>query len=260
MKTLVVAVACLVVLALPATAAAKAIKSVTVCGASGCRTIHDPPQKIASGGDGVPDAAPAVAPYYTVRLTAGEPGAFESWEIFYVPEPAFLGLRAEDGRAVFERLDGAALPLIRTAARAVEPFPAPTITRVTVEGRPVADPASYARLLTIEGEESTIAPPGDFVPIVFHASRPSPWTDLRYLMFSPSSGTLERSIRLIALPDALATAVASGATLDGRDATGGGRGWDDRIVVVSVLAAAFVLVAAAWLAVRRQRSVRPLPD
>jgi hypothetical protein len=260
MKALVVAAVGLVALALPATSAAKEIASVTVCGASGCRTTHNPPQQIASGADGVPDPAPAPAPYYTVTLTAGEPGAMESWQIFYVPEPAFLGLRGEAGRAVFERLEEGALPLLQAAARGVEPFPAPTITRVTVGGKRVADPASYTRLLTIEGEESSIAAPADFVPIVFHATRPSPWTELRYLMFSPSSGTLERSISLVELPDRLAAAVAGGASLDGSDGTSGGSVWDDRPVVAAVLVAALVLLGVAWLAARRPRSAHALPD
>lgn len=259
MKALAVVAVALCALVLPRQGAAKEIAAITVCGASGCRTVHHPPQEIASGGGGVPDPAPGLRPYYTVTLTAGEPGHFESWQIFYIPEPPFLGLRREDGRGLFERLDGAALRELRTAARGIEPFSAPTITRVTVGGEQVADPASYARLLTVDGEESSIPAPADFVPIVFHANRPSPWTDQRYLMFSPSSGTLERSIRLIELPDELAAAVASGASLDAVDAPGGGSGLDGRVAGAAVLAAVLVLVGA-WAAARRMRSARALPD
>lgn len=253
MKTILVTAA-VAVLALPASATAKEISSVTVCGASGCRTIQHPSQDIASGGDGIADPAPALAPFHTVRFTVDHEGGKDSWQIFYVPQPAFLAFRGDDGRVTFERLEGDALAEFRAATRGVDPYPAPAITRATVAGKEVADPASYARPPHHRGRGFAVVERGRL------RTGRSPLDpsdaldrDLRYLMFSPSTSTLERGVRLVALPEGLAAAIASGVSLDGAAGDGGGFSLGDSVVVPAALLALLAIVGAVVLAARRGR-------
>jgi hypothetical protein len=247
-------VAAIWVVLLPTGATAKEISSVTICGGSGCRTIERPGDEIASGGDGIPDPAPALAPYYTVTLTSEAEGIGDSWQVFLVPSPPYVAFRGDDGRVVFERLDGGALRAFRTATRGLVPYPAPAITGATVGGKSVIDPGSYAELLTLEGEGAPATTAADFVPVLLHSTRPTPWTDLRYHMFSPSTGTLERGATRITLADGVAAAVASGASIDGAAVAGGGSVVPGEPAVVPVVLVGLLAIAAgAWLAVRRLR-------
>ena len=238
-------------LVVPTAAAAKELSAATVCGSKGCTTFQRPSMDIASGGDGVADPAPAAAPYYSVKLTVDEQGHHQSWTVFYVPRADMVVFRDEVGRTTFEKLSPDAQRAFRRYTDGIAPFAAPTITGATVNGRPVSDPQSYLSLFTEPPVGDAYPATADFVPIVLHATRPSPWTDGRYLMFSAATGSLERGTSVVQLAPATVEAIVAGASLDDRS-PGGGSGFDWPLVS-GTLAATLLLGLVTFLLVRRGR-------
>jgi len=72
-------------------------------------------------------------------------------------------------------VDSATLDLVRRVANGIEPYPSPTLTRVTVGGRQVAAPETYVRLLA--GNPTWAAAGGRWWGVRFESATPSPWTD-----------------------------------------------------------------------------------
>lgn len=249
MKRLLVLTA-LALLALPAAAQAKELSSITFCGAGGCRTIDKPPKAFADGGDGVPDPAPSVSGFYTVRLTAEHEGESSSWQIFFVPGADMLGLRDENGRAAFDAIEGEPLTLFRKAVRGLRPYGAPRIVHVSVDGKTVDDPGSYAGLFSTPSDRPVQLGDADWVPITLVSKPPSPWASREYLFFSPSTGILQRGAEFVQLPRDTAAAIRAGASLAAP--TGGGSGFDWPLVS-SALAAALAVAGTAALLARRHR-------
>jgi hypothetical protein len=115
----------LVALALPAGATAKELASATVCGTSGCRTIEDPPIALMEAGDGYPEAAPADAPYHTVRYVALDgDGADNTWTVLWVPSTQMIGFSNEAGEAVFEEVAAGPAAAYHDLTAGVEPYAA----------------------------------------------------------------------------------------------------------------------------------------
>jgi hypothetical protein len=247
----VVLLAAVLALVVPTAAVAKELSAATVCGAKGCTTFQKPSMDLAGGGDGISEPAPAAASYYTVKLTVDEQAHHESWTVFYVPGADMVVYRDEVGRTAFERLTGDAQRAFHRYTAGIVPYSAPTITGATVGGRPVADPQSYLTLFAAPAAGESYPAAADFVPIVLHASRPSPWTDGRYLMFSPSTGSLERGTRVVQLAPATVDAIVAGASLDDGSPDGGsGFDWP---LVTGTLAAVLALGLATLFLVRRGR-------
>lgn len=243
-------------LVLPAAAAAKELSSATVCGATGCTTFQKPTMELASGGDGITDPAPAAAPYYSVTLTVDEQGQHEAWTVFYVPAAEMVVYRDRVGRTGFEQLSGSARRAFRDHTRGIAPYAAPTITSVTVGGRPVAGPQTYLSLFTERGAGEAYPAAADFVPIVLHGTRPSPWTDGRYLMFSPSTGSLEQGTSVVKLAPATVDAIVAGTSLDDVSPPRGASGFDWPLVT-GTLAVTLALGVVTLLFVRRSRHPAP---
>jgi hypothetical protein len=240
-----------IALVLPAAAAAKELSAATVSGAKGCTTFEHPTMELAGGGDGIADPAAAPGPYYSVELAVDAEGHDDSWTIFYVPGAETIAFRDEVGRTTFERVTGDARLAFHEVTRGTAPFEAPTITGATVGGRAVDDPGSYLSLFTARGAGEAYPAAADFVPVVLLARVPSPWTDGRYLMFSPSTGALERGTRVVQLPPATVAAVAAGESLGGASSgDGSGFAWP---LVTGTLAAVLALGLATLLLVRRGR-------
>lgn len=248
MRALLIAAAAFLVV--PAAASAKELTSATICGASGCKTIAHPSQELGGGGDGLAEPAPKPGPYYTVELTVAADGN-HSWTIFYIPGSDLVAFQDERGLTDFEQLYGSAAPAWREAIRGVRPFAEPTVTSATVAGQRVSEPQSYLSLFTQPTSGDAYPAAADFVPIVLHAKRPSPWTDARYLMFSPSTGALERGTSVVQLPPATVDAIVAGESLAGPTAGGGSDfAWP---LVTGTLAAVLALGLATLLLVRRSR-------
>lgn len=222
-RSLLVVVVAIGALALAGTSAAKEPKKVELCGPTGCRTItdRDTLREIPTGGETI-GKPPALAGFYTMRMTVDAERDESSWRVYYVPSADALAARNETGRINWFPIFGEAVGLMRRLVNGLQPFPAPTISSVTVSGEAVSgDPSTYLRLYEVEGTASSPQSPADWVPIDFVSVRPSPWTDApRELMYSPSTNLLERGVEVIPLPDGLAVDIETGRAFGSDDPSG----------------------------------------
>jgi hypothetical protein len=72
-------------------------------------------------------------------------------------------------------VDPSAIDQVLQAASGIEPYPAPTLTRVTVGGREVSAPETYIRLLA--GKPAWAPVGGRWWRVTFESATSSPWTD-----------------------------------------------------------------------------------
>jgi hypothetical protein len=254
MRRIAVALAAVAV-ALPGTAAAKELDSATICGASGCRTIAQPPESLASGEDGISDAIPAPGAFYTVELSVSSGGEPDSWRVYWIPDAETVAFRDESGRTTFERLSGAPLAAFRTATSGLEPFAGPVVSGATVDGRPVSDPGSYLELFGRPTQVDAVPYEADWVPIEIRSRRPSPWTNAVLLVYSPSAEIVEAGgTTFVKLSRAEVEAVEAGAPFPLGD--------DGSILLPLAVGVAVALFAALALAVgvrTARRSARRQP-
>jgi hypothetical protein len=95
-------------------------------------------------------------------------------------------------------------PVLARVTRPVRPYPAPTVTAVTVGGRSVFAREEYARLFTIRPTTYTVPDEPDWVDVKVKTRRPSPWsTTAATLAYSPSTHVLWRGSEFVRLPDSL---------------------------------------------------------
>src|SRR2546428_740360 len=86
-------------------------------------------------------------------------------------------------------------------------MPAPTITRVTVGGRPARDPASYARLWAV-GSAALPAHPVGWLRVRMTTVAQSPWSDsLTDVRVSRRGGGLYRDGKFFRGPAQVAAAI-----------------------------------------------------
>jgi len=105
-----------------ATASAKEIDKVKVCGADGCHDVTDrTTMAITDGGPptGSPDAA---TPFYRVKISMKEPGgeSIPGWSLVWVPAAELIG--QEDG--TWTRPPSTTVDELKLATRGIEPLPA----------------------------------------------------------------------------------------------------------------------------------------
>jgi hypothetical protein len=147
-------------------------------------------------------------------------------------------VQADSLRAVLDRLTAGS-----------RPFGVPRIARVLVAGRPVDDPASYARLFSLRAATNDYPDDGDWRTVRIETAEPSPWTTgAATLEYSPSKNVLWRGAEFISVPDALADRIESRSSLT-RPVEEGSFPW--LVLAGGVGGAAIVL--PVWLA-RRRRS------
>jgi hypothetical protein len=235
-------------LLLPATANAKEIEKAVVCGAEGCKTVGHPGHEIANGGSGA-GRIPPPGPYYSVELFVGDDGgAHGSWTVYYAPEPGAISYAGEGGDFVWSQLPAEAAALYRQASAALEPFPSPRFHTVLIDGRAVADPQSYLRLLTVPSAGSAYPDEPDWQRVELRADRENPWS-LSKLEYSPATDVLVRGSEFVLLKPALAERVEARGSLG----SGPGSAFDWPLVSGSVLVAAAAGLAGLLLA-RRGRA------
>src|SRR5215218_5612275 len=151
-KILVLAVIA-VAAAVPASAAAKEIVGLTVCGATGCATerggsisgsLHEGPSG-PLGGTGAAVAPAKPGPWYRGSVLAGEGGkVYGRIPFYYVPDAKLIVLPGAGAQTTtWQHASGAWREAIERVADGMKPFPAPTISRVSVDGTNPADPQSY---------------------------------------------------------------------------------------------------------------------
>jgi hypothetical protein len=212
-----VAIAALALLA-PATASAKELVKLQVCGPSACAAITDKAQLLRMGEGGVRANTPALGPYfkliYTIDIPADEPNAptFEAW---YVPSSGVQGSgRNERGFATWWKPNTEFREAVAAAAAGIEPFAKPQITEVRIGGKLVARPATYERLLTLNARRGWRAV-RDWKKVWFVTDRQSPWSDGAALRYSPKRGYINRDGKTMVLPKAVASRMRSAAALSG---------------------------------------------
>jgi hypothetical protein len=238
-------------LLLPATASAKEIEKVVVCGAAGCQTVDHPGHAIADGGTGG-GRIPPPGPYYSVELFVGDDGdVHESWTIYYVPRAGMISYPGEGGDFVWSKLPASTAALYRRATAGLVPFPTPRFRSILVGGRAVTDPRSYVRLLTVESAGAAYPDEADWQRVELRAGRENPWSHSK-LEYSPATDVLVRNWEFVQLSPGLAARVEARESLGSSPANG--RDWP--LVSGSALAAA-ALGLAAILLVRRGRAARP---
>jgi hypothetical protein len=258
-RSLLVVLMTIGALALVETAGAKELKKVELCGPVGCTAITDRStlREIPTGGETLTEP-PALASFYTMRLTVDAGRDESGWQVYYVPSADAIAARDEAGRIRWFPIFGEAVGLMERLVRGLEPFPAPTISSVTVGGEVVSgDPSTYLRLYEVEGATSSSESPADWVPIDFVSDTRSPWTDgPRELMYSPSTDLLERGVEVIRLPHALAADVEAGRTFtsDGRS----GLWWLLALSAAVLIPLAFVGLRA--IARRRHATTGAVPQ
>lgn len=263
MKTLVLAAALALLLAAPASA--KEIAGLQLCGASGCVTERDR-AAIATlrEGPGGPmsDTSLAVAParpapWYRARVLILEPGGkhFAGFAFYYVPSAdaaATPGLGGGPTTMTWAEVGGGWKTVLDRLAHRVDAFGPPHLTRVTVNGDPVADPASWLRVFQAGAKTDRYPQQADLRQVQLFSSPRSPWSDGNDIAFSPSSRILVRDGEIVELPAGLTGRMRDGASLAG----GPSFRWGLAAAVVAALA---VAAAALLLAVRRLPTRRPLP-
>jgi hypothetical protein len=119
-------------------------------------------------------SASPVAPFLLVRWHwDGQP----EQTAYYVPSSGKV--RQVDEHGFRSWFNVAEAQRIRSLTAILAPYPAPVFTSVTVGGKPVADPQSYAKLFSVGHEWSPWRYP-QFIRLRFASDASSPWSD-RYV-------------------------------------------------------------------------------
>jgi hypothetical protein len=216
-KIAVLAVAAAALLAVAATAQAKEIVGLKVCGTAGCNEIKD---RVSLGGEDATFATAQPGPYYTVEIGFGDSGNIVHREQgFWLPATNMIRF-AQPG-AMWWQL--ASPSLFKDAAAGLEPF-VPRLSRVTVAGKAAADPSSYLALLgTFRG---AVLPRGKLhlTRIVLRSSTSNPWVDrVAGMGYDAKRRLLVRSDGYYRLPASLGKLVMARASL-AKASTGSGGG------------------------------------
>jgi hypothetical protein len=244
-------------LASAAPASAKEIVGLQLCGASGCVTERAG----LPGGHGGPfvDGSAAVAPaaagpwYRAVALMGDHGKVFGRFPFYFVPDGPRIVQPAQGAQTtVWVEASPSWLAVLERLAQRVKPYPAPTITRVSINGRTADNPQSYLRLYTI-GEKATTYPKSVYgTQIVLESKRRTPWTDGNYIVLYPKDRLLIRDGQLVSISAGLTDRVADRASL----ATGGASfPWWPLAIAAALAASALVA-----LALRKLPPRHPVPE
>jgi hypothetical protein len=201
-------------LAFTASAPAKELVSLQICGASGCKTITD--RVVLTNGvlEGQEFARPpAASGFYSVKGTVDAGDRTITWEMYYVPTGYMRGT-TPGGEVSWLKLNALSAAFFRSASEGVEPFAKPVVTYARVGKRVARDPASYLRLYAIRSAGRRAPGKFDWIRIELRSKPPSPWTDGRNeLEYSPSTRLLLRDGELVLLSKPLAKRVKRGLSL-----------------------------------------------
>ena len=265
MKRLLFLASAALVLVAPASAKGKEILGLQVCGPSGCETekgpqisglLHEGPEgPFGSNGAAVSPAKPG--PFYRAYALAGDHGkVYGKMAFYYVPDGAAIVQPGMGGQTTtWLHASGVWRSALDRLAKKVEPFAAPTITRVSLNSRNAEDPQSYLDLYTIGSKAKTYPKHPESIQVVLESKRRTPWTDGNYIALYPKDRLLVRDGVLVGIPRDVADAAAAGRSLD----VGRSFPW----VAAAVAAGLALLVAAAVLVARRlpaRGQQRPVPQ
>jgi hypothetical protein len=244
---------------LTTSAAAKEIKSATVCGPADCVTVTER-EEVALLLGGEETGPPPPSSFYTVEF-AVDVESEPTWTVYYVPSatrtrPAYDPHgTAGPSLHVWSALTPAASELFREVTRGLEPFPTPDISSVVVGTRTVtAGSDSYLGLFELPPTSSEGGVLAYSHRIDLRSAQPTPWTDIPSdLSFSPSAGLLARGGQLVRIPKELLADMGAGRPLGVED-DGASFAWP-----TFAAASAIALAAAVALAFLIRRTRRPAP-
>jgi hypothetical protein len=134
------AVLALVTLALPATADAKGMVTIRVCGAEACVTLEDRAAYLLSPAETVFEPPP-VASFYRVDIEFEAGGDRNGYSVLFVPSSALIASNVGAARALLWYVPRTeALDQLSPAIRELDAFGAPTAWPAAVESPPASSP------------------------------------------------------------------------------------------------------------------------
>jgi hypothetical protein len=217
--------------ALPATAGAKNVTALKVCGSSGCNEVTDQAvlKPFVEGSDAEPPQtfnAP-IGSYYTVTTSYGDPDGTTvgTHSTYWISKP---GLMHGQDQSVYDpwwQLSDGQNAVLKTAAAGIDPF-SPDLARVLVSGRAVTDPNSYIRLFGYFPPAYRAPPKGShWVKISVRPAHPNPWLQRAMkLRYQSQRRLLERGgYDTVVLPKAIGKLLVKRASLAVKAGSGGGR-------------------------------------
>jgi hypothetical protein len=239
----------------PAAATAKELKQIKLCGESDCTTVTDREtlRLVPMGGD-TPGAPPPAAAFYRVESTVDAESQTIRFRSYYVPSSNMLAFFERGyGMRWFPIVGPAAQELMRKLVEGLTPLAAPKLTRVTVGGKPVADPASYLQLTSVRSNGLAVLKDADWMQVELRSTRPTPWTiGPSSLSYSPSANVLQRGADMVQLPGSLAERIEARESLA---ASSSGFPWRYVVLAAALLIAAAAAGIFALVALRRGRGV-----
>jgi hypothetical protein len=241
-----------------ATAQAKEINSLKVCGASGCNTVTDREalRGWEAGGDAYPEqvAAPGAQRFYTIELGFGdgEGNVIHTEQAFWLPDGKLTRFK-NDVRDPWWKASATQASMYQKAAAGLEAF-TPKVKKVTVKRKTVADPDSYMRLFDTLPYVSLPKGTMHLISIVYTPDGVNPFlayngkTTLRY---DAKRRLLVRADGYVRVPNALGKLVMARKSLTKTSSSGAGDGGTALYAGVGV----GVLAALAVLGIARHRKM-----
>jgi hypothetical protein len=162
-----------------------------------------------------------------------------------------VAFRGELGHTTFDKVDAAAAAAFTEVTEGIEPFPAPTIVRGTLNGKAVENPSSYMALFGRANDPTVYPNATDWQRVELTGTRPSPWTDDVLVLVSPTKRIVEvGGLGLARLDEDEAAAVSARTALPVGD---DGFRWT-LVAVASALAFAVVAVLLLSLQFARRKT------
>jgi hypothetical protein len=160
-RSLLIASAAVVSLSLmAAAAAAKEVKSATLCGPTDCASIDDDQRAEALLIGGSPsDPPPKAEAWYRVRLVIGGDGAHDAFTINVLPKSGYIRSRDQFGGSVWSDMSAQQQSIYRRLTADIDPFPAERLKGISNPKLPAANRASPAPAQPADEDEGSSPTP-----------------------------------------------------------------------------------------------------
>jgi hypothetical protein len=238
--------------------------TVVICGPSDCAPFDDEGSLRWLNGLMVADSptprgAPQVSDYYELRIVEGSGQVSIGW---VVPDQGTIRSRRFVGTGTHSEwyaLAGGISGALEEAARGIDPFPAPAISRVEIDGRAVDDPGAYMPLLGDLPAVDSVRRGGQRIEIALHPTTLSPWalSWATTLGYAPADDAVRVGLGWYRVPQDVADRIEGAAGLVDLPAAepvsgGGAFPW----AALAGGLAGVLFLAAAYAGVRRLRGAR----
>jgi hypothetical protein len=176
-------------LAVPSTALAKEVQSVSVCGANGCKAMAGAVAAFRDTFEGqgtaneprtVLDAVP-VAPFYKIgiRIRGDQPPVGQFSLVMWYVRPnliRFAGGLRDTLSEPFKEIPASLAAQLESASQTLQPYPAPRVMKAYVNDKVVANPRPYIGLFgRLASTDATTDSGQAFVNIALTPDRANPW-------------------------------------------------------------------------------------